>query len=95
MTSAGGSDIVMLLCIYCLQLRKLTQVPIKSAHASAVTAARAKILCTFKSLLSQAHNVGKETRSLEFRQGLCRQNPALGSLLQFIQVKKLEAIPPF
>lgn len=51
----------MVLCIYCLQLRKLTQVPVKGVFASIFTTEQARISCTFNALLSQVRAVGKDS----------------------------------
>ena len=93
MTSAGGSEIVMvLLCIYCLQLRKPTQVPIKSIFATSITAVQARISCIFKALLSQVHTVSKDGHNLrnsgKVSAGRSVRHCHRELLLQLIQVKK-------
>lgn len=51
----------MVMGIYCLQLRKLTQMPVKGVFASSFTTDQARISCTFKALLSQVRAVGKDS----------------------------------
>ncbi|KAK2518943.1 hypothetical protein Q9233_012228 [Columba guinea] len=64
MTSAGGSKIVMvLLCIYCLQLRKPTQVPVGSIFTFSIMTVQAAIrkeLNEFKSTEMEVHEESRQ-----------------------------------